>query len=231
MKQILLIISFVFLALLFPAISFAADTCRGYYTTNGTKQSQEGICFYHILDSPYFTDNPNLECDDLVACHDTHFPASDTCSTMAQKTGRGSAYHLIGQELQGCGANFGADVYCCAPEDQSKMQSKFPPAPCIMNTAGKCVKVDTSLGILQVDPGTLVSDIFGILLGISGGIAIVIIIIAGYRMMFAQGDPEKLQGARESITSAIIGLLFIIFSVIILRVIGVDIFHLPGLNP
>jgi hypothetical protein len=46
--------------------------------------------------------------------------------------------------------------------------------------------------------------------------------------MTSQGNPEKVQAAREQLTSAIVGLLFIIFSLAILTIIGVDILKLPG---
>ncbi len=48
--------------------------------------------------------------------------------------------------------------------------------------------------------------------------------------MASSGNPEKVQAAREQLTSAVVGLLFIIFSITILQVIGVDILHIPGLN-
>lgn len=48
--------------------------------------------------------------------------------------------------------------------------------------------------------------------------------------MTSQGDHEKVKEAREILTSAIIGLLFLIFSLVILEVIGVDLLHIPGLH-
>jgi hypothetical protein len=88
---------------------------------------------------------------------------------------------------------------------------------------------DTSLGPISVkDPSAFVAKLFQILLGISGAVALILIIVAGYQLMISQGNPEKVKAARERLTSAIIGLLFIIFSVAILQVIGVDILHIPG---
>ena len=53
---------------------------------------------------------------------------------------------------------------------------------------------------------------------------------AGYKFMTSQGDPERVKEAREILTSAVIGLLFLIFSLVILEVIGVDLLGIPGIN-
>ncbi len=54
-----------------------------------------------------------------------------------------------------------------------------------------------------------------------GGLAIGVffIILAGYRLMVSEGDPQKTKAAQEQLTSAIIGIIFILLSVTILRVI------------
>lgn len=94
----------------------------------------------------------------------------------------------------------------------------------------QCTAVNTALGPIDIDASSFVKSLFGVLLGISGGIAMILIIAAGYTMITSQGDPTKVQGARETITSAVVGLLFIILSLVILEVIGVDLLHIPGLG-
>lgn len=105
-----------------------------------------------------------------------------------------------------------------------------PPAPCVTSAwnGGRCMTIDTAIGPINTNPVGFVKSIFGILLSISGGAALIFIIFSGYRLMTSQGNPEKLQAARETLTSAIIGLLFVIFSMVILQIIGVDILNLPG---
>lgn len=94
----------------------------------------------------------------------------------------------------------------------------------------KCTKVKTAVGSIGTDPAEFIKSIFSLLLGVAGGIAVVLIIISGYKLMASQGNPEKVQGAREMLTSAIVGLLFIIFSFVILQIIGVDILRIPGFS-
>lgn len=99
------------------------------------------------------------------------------------------------------------------------------------NTNVRCIAVDTAIGEISTEPQKFVQDIFGIVLGIAGGIALILIIISGYKFMASQGNPEALKAAQEQLISAIIGLLFIIFSFVILQVIGVDILKIPGFQP
>ena len=53
-------------------------------------------------------------------------------------------------------------------------------------------------------------------------------LIATVQIMTAGGNAEQLQKGKELFTSAIIGLLFLIFSVSLLRMIAGDIINLPG---
>lgn len=116
----------------------------------------------------------------------------------------------------------GEIYYCLAAKP-------LPSPPCLeFDDKGSCIRLNTALGNISTDPAKLVSFILQFLLFISGGIAVLLIISGGYRMMTSQGNPEQLQGARETITSAIVGLLFIIFSLVLLEIIGVDILRIPG---
>ncbi len=67
-----------------------------------------------------------------------------------------------------------------------------------------------------------------IIFGIAGGVAFLLVIFGGFRIITSAGDPKGVQAAKETITSALIGLLFIIFSVFLLELIGVKILGIPG---
>ncbi len=95
----------------------------------------------------------------------------------------------------------------------------------------KNCQIQTGLGIkinFTGGPGEFIKTLMGILFGVIGGIATILIIFSGYRLMVSQGNPEKIQGAKDQLTAAIIGLLFTIFSLVILQTIGYDILRLPG---
>lgn len=64
--------------------------------------------------------------------------------------------------------------------------------------------------------------------GLAGMFALLCIIYSSILMQTSQGNPERLKKAQELLTSCIMGLMLIIFSVFILRLIGVDILKIPG---
>ncbi len=59
-------------------------------------------------------------------------------------------------------------------------------------------------------------------LGIAGGISTIMIVIASYIISTASGDPKKAQAGKELLTSAVSGLILLVFSAFILKIIGVD---------
>ena len=90
--------------------------------------------------------------------------------------------------------------------------------------------VQTALGCIPTDPRELVKWVFPYLLGLGGLSAFSLIVFSGIQILTSGGNPEKIQGAKETITSAVTGLLFIILSLFLLRLIGVDVLELPGLS-
>lgn len=95
---------------------------------------------------------------------------------------------------------------------------------CVQNRKGAW----TAIGCVSTDPAKFVSVFLNFGIGIAGGLAFLLILFGGFQVMTSAGNPEKLNAGRELVTSAVAGLLLIIFSLFILRVIGVDIFGIPG---
>jgi hypothetical protein len=96
-----------------------------------------------------------------------------------------------------------------------------------------CVKdqsINTAIGCIPVlgNKEAFLGWILKWAVGIGGGIAFLLIVYAGFMIMTSQGNPERLQAGKELLTSAISGLILLIFSIFILKVIGVDILQIPG---
>jgi hypothetical protein len=97
-----------------------------------------------------------------------------------------------------------------------------------LSGSGGCNRIKTGLGYVSTDTSNFTRWVLGFVLSFAGGIVILIIIIDGYRLMTSQGEPEKIKNARDQLTAAIVGLLFIIFSLALLELITRDILGLPG---
>jgi len=76
--------------------------------------------------------------------------------------------------------------------------------------------------------GDITSVILKVALPLAGTATLVILIVAGYKMTSSQGNPDKLKEAKEMITNAIIGLVFILLSVAILLLIS-NVFNLNAI--
>jgi hypothetical protein len=86
----------------------------------------------------------------------------------------------------------------------------------------------TAVGCIERDPQNIVQRFIEIGLGVGGGICLLMTLAAGFMITTSQGDPKQFNEAKDMITSAIVGLLFIIFSVFILQFIGVTVLQIPG---
>jgi hypothetical protein len=112
--------------------------------------------------------------------------------------------------------------------------STSPYDPCKNDASGKCNDCKnkdgtwTAIGCLPNEPSALVGHLIGIGGGIAGGIAFLLMLWGAAQLVLSRGIPEKIQGAKDTITSAVIGLVFIFLSVLILKLIGVQILGIPG---
>lgn len=112
-----------------------------------------------------------------------------------------------------------------------------PPCGSLSEDSSKCLSIATSLpngkdntGLkISTTPSQFIITLFTDLLGIIGGIAILLIISAGYKIMMSSGKPEAIQQAREQLVAAIVGLIFIILSFVIFQLIVVDVLKIPGI--
>ena len=90
--------------------------------------------------------------------------------------------------------------------------------------------INTAIGCLNVLGGQdqFLGSILQWAVGIGGGIAFILIVYAGFMIMSAAGSPDRLKAGQELLTSALSGLILLVFSIFILKFIGVDILHLDA---
>lgn len=98
-----------------------------------------------------------------------------------------------------------------------------------MNTPlqGDCI--NSAIGCIPVkDTNAFMAWILKWAIGLGGGVAFLLIVYAGFMIMTSRGDPKRLSAGQELLTSAIMGLILLIFSVFLLKLIGVDLLKIPG---
>ena len=116
---------------------------------------------------------------------------------------------------------------------KNKPQSPHDFAQCAAyDKDGACKSVLTSLSNtpIETEPGALIKAIFLVALSLAGGISVILIIAAGYKILTSNGKPEAIQAGRDQLTSALVGLLFIIFSYVIFQFIVADLLKIPGIT-
>lgn len=90
----------------------------------------------------------------------------------------------------------------------------------------------SAIGCLPLDNvGLFISQtVFGILMGFAGAFCIGCFIYSSVTIQFSQGDSEQIANARKTLTQCILGFLFIIFAVFILRFVGINLLQIYGLS-
>lgn len=139
------------------------------------------------------------------------FCAPDSCSANPVDISDGSNIEMFARQYE-----------LCSQITNTELRGKCD--ECYQDSEG----VWTAVGCIERTPQSIVKSFLEIGLGVGGGICLLMCLTAGFMLTTSQGDPKQVTEAREMITSAIIGLLFIIFSVFILQFIGVTIFNIPG---
>lgn len=93
---------------------------------------------------------------------------------------------------------------------------------------GDLKSINTALGCVPIETGEFMGWLLPIIFSIGGGIAFLLMTYGFILVAVSSGDEKKLQGAKETISSAIIGLIVCISALFILKMIAIDILKIPG---
>ena len=133
------------------------------------------------------------------------------------------------EEGEDCG---GADCPPCDDDDDDDVVIVEPedidPSEIRSSTGDLCQGLPTVLGLIPIEAECLVKWLLKNSIILGGGIAFLLSLWGGITIIFAAGNPEKINEGRQIITSALSGLLVIILAIFLLRLIGYDILQLPG---
>lgn len=100
---------------------------------------------------------------------------------------------------------------------------------CTPQEDNDCGTIDTAFGNFSGNPGKLAQKLFIVGVSVAGGVALIIMIFAGYKLITSRGNPDAIQSGRDLFTAAIIGLLVVIFAAFIIRIIGTTL-KIPGIS-
>lgn len=134
---------------------------------------------------------------------------------------------------------WGLQSGCCVPKSTpGALEAQFTDLCSFAQGEGKsqcdkCVTSDppgiwTAIGCIPATIDGFVKKVLPFAMGLGGGIAFLLMLFGALQIMTSAGNPEKLNAGKELVTSAIVGLLLIIFSIFLLRLIGTDILGVPG---
>jgi hypothetical protein len=132
----------------------------------------------------------------------------------------------------GQGPSGGSLGYYCYTQSQIQASGVNGPGSssvkCTPTGGAADTGIQTAIGCIPVlsSSNDFLAFILRWAVGIGGGIAFLLMLYAGFEIMTAAGNPERLKAGQELLTSAISGLILLIFSVFILKFIGVDILGL-----
>ncbi len=191
--------------------------------TEGQYQAQL-VFIVDVLAQTNFTVNPGGQ---SPTCCSVNSSDKNFCSNVQSKITQGSC-NPVPSNTEACPENCpaidlrttcgGNDVWVCAGT------SSIPPYLCAPNGTQKAEGVNTAIGCVPI---TKIEDTTSFLLvrgaQLAGGISFLFMLGGAFQLITSHGDPEKLISGKNMITSAIGGLVLLIFCVFLLKLIGIDI--------
>lgn len=175
----------------------------------------------HMIDAKHM-DMYQIYCDDFITCNP--FPKYDS-----ERPGAFAVALAVYNEA----TSKNSPLSSGSPKPSTSSVADYGKPPSTgtsLNPAGDCGDgyIDTALGCLPYERSEFIMALLRFLVGISGAISLIVMLMGTIQIQTSSGDPKKIQSGRDLFTAAIAGLLFLVLSAAILRIIGFDILKLPG---
>ena len=110
---------------------------------------------------------------------------------------------------------------------QDKQAGKVNPTEGCSSSTDANPMIFTGLGCIPTSTEGFTAALLIFLAGISGAVALIIMLIGTIQIMTGGDNAEQVKKGKELFTGAITGLVFIIFSVTLLKIVAGDIIQLP----
>jgi hypothetical protein len=190
---------------------------EGIFTFDETNFSSN--TFIPLMYMDFTITHPDRSHSRIPSCTKTYLMArTDQCDNLQINV---TDYDITNQEYKLC-----SQVPGKIADGVGEAGSPYAACVSCLGTQGKGIW--TSIGCISTDGVGTIRHLVVVALGMAGGIGLLMIIAAGAMFTMSRNDPKKVGDAKDMITSVLIGLLFIVFSVTILQFIGVGILGIPG---
>ena len=159
-----------------------------------------------------------------------------------KQTGEGCPKGLYCRTEESCG--FGGTKGCCreetgpseppaSPDDKQEVKILRPQLcyltrePIVLEPGTSGTGIQTALGCFPTNPREIIEWVLKYAIMFAGGIGFLLMLWASFQIMTSAGDPDKLKAGQQLLGAAIAGILFIVFSLFLLRFIGFTILQIP----
>ncbi len=161
----------------------------------------------------------------------THLsPTQADCGHIGQNCCKKVNSYSCYEGYQKDNSSFGSSLCSCVEEKPDPWQDiadNLVIAKCDVNGEEG---IPTAIGCIPTTLKGFSPWILRWFIGLSGGIAFLLIVYAAFQIISAAGNPQQVQAGQELLTSAITGLIFIIGSLFLLKLVGIEILAIPGLS-
>lgn len=226
-KKVLFLLAFVLLFLVYPRPSFAAS-CPS--SNISCQESCDSPCV-RVVTQPGGPAGRSAPAQPVCACQMPNAAGSVREGGRCQgPSDCASGLYCWGSRLSGLPTCHSSPASSASQQPAQYQVCDFLPSD-KQRDCNRCFQGGeawTAIGCIPTDPSGFLAKFLGLGVGIAGGIAFLLILLGGFQMITSTGNPEKLNAGKELVTSAISGLVLIIFSLFLLRLIGFNILGIPG---
>ena len=201
-------------------------------TTCLLDQSANG-CMPGYNPVPYFnTDTTRCECYCLSP------EETGTCGAIAQLYA--AEWCVVNPIQNSCNDGFQAEAYSYYQDDGIGLDHcdcQCIPADAINDInwqdllfcGGDRNVISTAFGCIPVIPRLFNAEFISRAAMMAGGIALLLVVFAGVTLILSSGNADRVASSAQVFKSALAGLLLIVLSIFVLRLLGIHLFNIPGI--
>ena len=174
---------------------------------------------FQCINNTSFIPNPSCQSEESIRCNNVKTTGTGCTASGVDPCCPANKIYCVGGTCQAsldctspgqcCGFGLACNsTNACVPSDIPECSltgSPPPPAPGYIGPRIEIPELFSMLGSILYPAGI--------------GLGLFFVVTAGYKLMVSEGEPDAVKSAQETLTSAVIGIVFIVLSSVILRVI------------